>query len=426
MPSVSEMDGMFKQVYADKISSLTPNTDLLAKDIEFVPQDQQEGNTWNLPVVVSREHGWTLNTDGSAFSLNAAISAISKNASVGGAAFCLRSSIAYTAITKSSGKSESAKRKAFVDATSYTVQNMTETASYVRECQLLYGDSTSGNPAAYDGLGAVASKTGSAGVYVCTLTAASWAPGLWAGAENMKVDVYSTGGTKRNTANDVTVTAVDFANRTVTLTGTESEVTNIAATDIIFFRGGYRTSFAGLFHIGNASGSIFGIDNSVYALWKASTYSAASGSLTFAKAMVALNRPAGLGLKGNVNLYVSIPTWTDLGNDLAQLRRFADKAGGKVEQGAKDIVYHSHTGTMTVKPHIYMKSGYALAFDPDKVSRVGSTDITFEMPGSGQIFFDNPSIAGKEIRNFWHQGIIHQCPAQMVVIDGIINSADAS
>lgn len=431
MTATTDMDGLFKKVYAKKIERLTPKVDVLSRDIPFVSAEQREGNSFNQPVIVSKEHGMTFNVDGSAFTLNAAISSQSKEATVSGAEFVLRSTLSYAALQKAMKSEGESQVRAFVQATSYMVENMTETSSYAREVEMLYGSGTVTNAAvASQGLGQVLSVvTGASGTV--TFTAATWAPGIWAGAENMRVEFRALNGTvHENTATHV-VTAVNFSTRTVTFTAVG---TDVAANDIAFFgksngASAFGKEMAGLFMISNNTGSLFGISATTYALWKAHTYSAASGSLVFPKVVKALDGPAALGLKGDVNLYVSTATWNDLNNDLAALRRFSDKAGGKVEQGAESIQYYSHTGALVIKPHIYMKRGYALAFKPEDVMRLGATDTTFEMPvgdNPGKIFLHTDGTAGVEMRTYWNQAILHKKPAQLLQINSIVNSDDAS
>ena len=42
--SPAQLDGMFKQVYADNIQNLIPETARLVKDIKFVSADKETGN----------------------------------------------------------------------------------------------------------------------------------------------------------------------------------------------------------------------------------------------------------------------------------------------------------------------------------------------------------------------------------------------
>lgn len=430
MTAVTDMDGLFKRVYSKKVERLTPKTDVIARDIPFVAAEQREGNSFHQPVVIAKEHGMTFNTDGSAFTLNAAISSTSKDANVTGAEFVLRSTLSYAALQKAMKSEGESQVRAFVNATSYMVENMTETSSYAREVEILYGSGTVTSAAvATQGLGqAEAVTTGASGTV--TFTKASWAPGIWAGTEGMRVEFRSLAGAVHETAATHVVTAVNFTTRTVTFTALG---TDVAINDVAFFgksngASSFGKEMAGLVMIANNTGSLFGISATTYALWRAHTYSAGSGSLVFPKVVKALNGPAATGLKGDINLYVAVSTWSDLNNDLAALRRFSDKAGGKIEQGAEEISYYSHTGSIKIKPHIYIKQGLALAFKPDDVMRLGATDITFEMPvgdNPGKIFLHTADSAGVEMRTYWNQCILHKKPAQLLMITNIVNSDDA-
>src|ERR1700741_2482404 len=133
------MDGLFHEVYADEIVKLIPAAAKLQKKIPMVGADQQEGIHFNQPVQLTRAAGWTLSTDPGAFPLNPPQPSQSGNAQVQGSAFVLRDAISYVAAAKGVKGSGKAQKKAFVNATSYVIENMTETAAFVQEILLLHG-----------------------------------------------------------------------------------------------------------------------------------------------------------------------------------------------------------------------------------------------------------------------------------------------
>lgn len=426
---VSAMTGLFKEVYADGFETLIPEQDRLSRDIPFIEAEKREGNLYHQPVIVTNEHGWTLESDGTAFNLNDPIAALTKDAQVQGASFVLSAALSYDAMQKAlKGKGE-ARTRAFTQAVGYVVKNMTRTASYVREMQMLYGHaSASANVLASQGMGQIESVSGSSTTRAWVITAASWAPAIWAGAENMNIDVYNDGSTtQRNSNATVTITSIDFDNRTVNVSGNSTDLSAIVADDVIMFRGSMGNGFLGLVPFCKTSGTVFNISNSTYNLWKAGDYGAGSGVLSFAKIIVGMNRSAGLGLAGDTSFYCAIPGWADMNNDLAALRRYAAKAGGSVEQGAEDLTYYSHHGRITIKPHPLMKWGYALALQTEYVKRLGASDTTFTMPGmDGEIFFQLPTKAGIGLRCYWNQAVLPYMPTTVTLFRDIINSSNAS
>lgn len=421
--TVAQMDGLFKEIYAPDVEKLYSELGYLAKSIRFVDDEAREGNKYHQPVVLARAQGYTLSAaGGTAFALNAVQAATSKDAQVNGAEFVLREAVSYAAASRALKQEGSGRKRAFVKATQYVLENMMETSSFVRELELLYGGGTG---TASQGIGTVNSRTDDSGTsQTFDVTLATWADGIWAGMENAFVDVYDTTMvTKRNTSGTMQVTAVDLDSRAITFLGTEAEMDNIVATDKIVVRGAKGNEMIGLQTLGANTGTIWNISAATYGLWKATTYSANNGSLTFTKMLKALNAPSARGLEDEYCFWVSTATWTDMMNDLAALRRYSDHAKGSLSQGANGLVFEGQSGRINIKAHPMLKGGIALGYAPHYAQRVGSTDITFQLPGGRENFFkelnDN---AGFEMRCYWNQALFIRRPATVSYITNIVNS----
>lgn len=418
--TVDTMDGLFKQVYSDEIVKLIPAAAKLQRKIPMVSKDQQEGLSFNQPVQLSRAAGWTLSTDPGAFALNPPQPSQSGNAQVQGSAFVLRDAISYVAAAKGlSGGTKKAQAKAFVNATSYVVENMTETAAFVQEILLLHGQRN---------IGVKNTRTNDSNTQqTFSITSATFIAAMWSGLEKGFVDLYTSGGVKINTA-DVQVIGVDVENQAVKLEGLEADLDafNAATSPVFYLRGAKDAGMTGLITQVSNSGSLFGIDGSVYSLWQGNTFSAASGSMSFVKLIQALNKPVSRGLMSDVMAYCHPRTWTDCMNDLAALRRYSDKAGGKLEQGGSGLVFHGQAGSITLEPHIFMKPSELFAMPDGKAMRVGASDLTFQLPGKseGKVWEDLPDHAGFGMRCFWHLGVLLPCPSQGLLVTGIVNSDD--
>ena len=90
--TVTSLNGLFKEVYADKIKDLVPSQTKMVNMIPFVAGDKQLGGQFNEPVILGLEGGFTYGgTDGDAFALNNIISFPMKNATVKSAEMVLRS-----------------------------------------------------------------------------------------------------------------------------------------------------------------------------------------------------------------------------------------------------------------------------------------------------------------------------------------------
>lgn len=414
----SVASALFKEVYGDDVKDLVPKAARLQKDFKFVSRDKQEGNLYHQPVKVTRSHGWTLSTTGDAFPLNAAQPARTADAQVRGSSFVLREVISYDAAAKLlSGKGESRKR-AFVSGSAYMVENMTETAAFVLETQLLHGQRD---------IGVVSSVSGSGTTRTYVLTAATFIPALWAGLENGYVDAYdTTGATQRNASGTFQVTAVDVSARSITLSGIDAELTATVATDKFYLRDTKSAGMVGALSIASNSGTMFNINASTYSLWAGNSFSAGSAALSYIKVLQGMNLPVNRGLMTDVIGYVSPKSWTDCMNDLSALRQYVGKTGGEIEQGSDGIKFHGQSGSMELVPHILMKPSEALFIPKGDFIRLGASELTFNPPGaSDKDFFEHlPDHAGYGLRCYWNQAVFSPAPAKCLLITSIVNSDD--
>ncbi len=410
------LDYAFRDVYASELEDLVPSTSRLQKDIKFVGNDQREGRAFVQPVRLTRPQGWVLDTTGGAYALADAAPSVGDEARVQGSSFLLRDIMSYDAAAKAvKGK------RAFINGTSHMVEGMADMASFILELQLLHGQRNVGVLTS----GGVDSGTTQSFV----LTAATFIAAMWSGLEGGFVEFYTSGGTAL-TPSTAKVTAVDIDTRTVTFLGVEAELDAVRAdlgnSPVVYLRSTKGNGMLGLISQVSNTGSMFGIDGAAYSLWKGNSV-ATTGTLTFAKIVRAVGKTVVRGNANAMRFYVSCDSWNDCMNDLAALRRYADKAGGKLEQGADELQFHSQNGVIVIVPHILMKPSEALGIPTggSKVKRLGASDITFSPPGTGEDkFWEHlPSHAGFGTRVYWHQAVFMSCPAQGVLITGIENTA---
>lgn len=404
MATANDMDtlnGLFKEVYADKLENLIPEGVKLMPRVKFVQRSKQPGNFYHAPVVLGMEHGVTFaGGDEGAFNLNAPIAGATKDAAVRGNQLVLRGMLAYAAASRSVG----AGPRAFEDATKFLVQNMMRSVAKKLEIELFYGQS------GYGVVSAIAAN-------VITISTAEWAPGIWVGAENMPIEIRSSANVLRGTAK---ITAVDMAARTITV---DAAPPGVVATDIIWHFGAYGKEFAGAHKIITNTGELFGIDASQYSLWKGNTY-AAAGTLSFDELSAALARAVEKGLDSSVVAYVNPRTWSNLMTDQAALRQYdSSYKAAEANNGMESLVFSSQNGKIEVVSSIYVKEGQAFLLVTDEMIRVGSTDVTFKRPGKGDEFFkDLENAAGYELRCYCDQALFAQAPGKLTLITGIVNA----
>jgi hypothetical protein len=400
---VGDLNGLFKQVYADSLENLIPDGVKLMNLIKFNNKDKT-GEKYNQPVILGMEHGVTFAaSDEDAFTLNDAVAGSIKNAEVRGNALVLRSRIGLKAISSSMGSAE-----AFEQATKYLVANMLRSITKKLEIELLYGQKGYATVSA-------ASST------LITITTAEWAPGIWAGAEGMPINIRATDGTDRG---NFVVSSVSFDNKTVTVT-TDAAVAGVVATDVIYHKGAYDKEFIGIHAIlEKTSGTLFNINVATYQLFKGNTFAVGGDALTFADLNKAISRAVEKGLDTKVICLVNPRTWADLLTEQAALRKYDQSySSGKFEQGAKGLLFHSQNGEIEIIPSIYVKEGYAYMLEPSSWMRVGSQDVSFKRPGKeGEFFRELENAAGYELRCYCDQALFTSAPSHNVLLTGIVNS----
>jgi hypothetical protein len=399
--TLSTLNGFFKVVYASKLENLIPEAYKMLTLVPFSGREAQIGKQYSQPVILGQEHGITFaGPDEDAYALNAAVAGKTKEAIVKGYQMVLRTSIGYAAISRSVGS-----EKAFGQATKVIVENMMRSFSKKLEIRLMYGQM---------GLGTVASKAGNNLV----ITTAEFAAGIWTGAEDMILEIRNPSGVLQQTAS---ISGVDLVARQLSLDA--AVAAGVAPSDVLWEKGSYGKEMPGLHKILTNSGVLFDIDASQYSLWKANSYSASSAALSFEKIQEAIALPVAKGLDGKLVLLISPKTWATLMTDEAALRKYDYSYDTKVsENGSRQIKFYSQNGEVEIVPSNYVKEGYAYLVSTDEMMRIGSTDITFKRPGSGDEFFrelnDN---AGVELRAYSDQSLFCYAPGKNCIIINIVN-----
>lgn len=336
-----------------------------------------------------------------AFDLNPAISGQVKDAVVQGTQLVMRSAMGLA----SASRAAEGGAKAFQQATKYLVGNMLRSVMKKLEIEMLYGQ------VGYATL--AAGFTGN----VMTIPQDQWAPGIWAGSEKMPLEIRSSGGTLRGYC---AVASVNFDNHEVTV---DLAPAGVVATDIVYHKGAYGNEFAGIHKVITNSSTIFGIDASQYSLFKGNTYDAGTAALSFAKVQSAISKAVEKGLDNDAVVIVNPASWSDLLSDQASLRMYDSSfSPSSMENGSKELKFHSQNGAIQVIPSIYCKQGFAYILSTDEMVRIGSTDITFKRPGRGDEFFrDMDQSSAVELRCYTDQAFFCHAPGKNVLINNIVS-----
>jgi len=403
--TVGNLNGLFKETYADKMKELIPDGVKILNLIKFMSKEKQPGNLFHQPVVLGLEHGITFaSSEDDAFALQPAIAGAIKDAQVRGSPAVLRSILGYTAASRASRGGSAA----FMDATKFVVGNMLRSMAKKIEIEMLYGQT-----------GYAVIQTPGVGGTSFTVLAAEWAPGIWAGGENMPIEVRDVGGVVRGSAS---VQSVNMETRVVTLA---SPIVGMLATDIVWHKGAFGNEFVGIHAILTTTGVLFNINNATYNLFKGNEYDAQSGALSFAKLNQSIARAVEKGLESKVTALVNPRGWANMLNDQAALRKYdGSYSRKKLENGSEALCFFSQNGEIEIVPSIYVKEGYAYLLYTDDWMRVGSADITFQRPGAeGNFFRDLENASGYELRCYTDQAVFCASPGRNVLIKNIVNQA---
>jgi hypothetical protein len=416
--TVSDLDGLFKRVYGKKLVDLVPKAAYIQGRTPLTTANKI-GKSFEFPVIVQNEQGATYEAPGAgAFSLNAASTMVTQNAIVDGYQLVLRGSIDYEAAAKAVAGGE----KAFASSTKTQVQSLMTSTRCRIEIGNLYGQSDSG-------IGTAASSANTnATTTVVTLSAASWADGIWAGHEGAAIEFRELGSLGTLVADGpFTVAGVDGANKALTVTGSSAGITALDAAiaagggtpHAIFFSGAYGKEAAGLDKIITNVGTLFGIDAATYSLWRGNNKTV-SGSITLEVVNDEVATAVSRGLDSEVDAIVSPTTWAAMLTDQAALRRYdSGSSSNKWTNGANGLSFESQNGRMNIVPHRYVKDGDIFVCPMSKLHRVGAQDVSFEIPGApGKIFRQLENNAGYEFRTYSNQNMLAEAPAQFTKISG--------
>jgi hypothetical protein len=182
---------------------------------------------------------------------------------------------------------------------------------------------------------------------------------------------------------------------------------------VLYFAGAYGAEAVGIDKILTNTGTLFGIDAAQYNLWRSQVVSGVAKTLDGILSVVA--QVQGRGLNEDADVLVAPSVWNKLISNEAALRMYDSSfSPAKLENGTKSITFYSQNGKLTVHSHTYVKEGEGYLLPLDRVSRIGATDTTFNIPGTqdGKVFRQLADQAGFEFRLYSNQALLIETPAK--------------
>lgn len=429
----TSLNGNFKNVYGDKIMDLVPESDILYRNdrIKFVSKKGREGLQFNQPVLVALPSSATWGLNGP--TLNPAIAMQMANATVTGSAITMRDVLSYDSAARAASS-----EAAFEGTVGLVLRTLFKAHGKFAEIDLLYG-----NGAITSGVSLCQStsltQAGGAGTNVSiTVSYATWAPAMFSGFQNAKLDAYQAASLINTNAalQIVSVNVVPASSSVggiIVVTGNATDLNALYAatggTAIDFYwYGAYGNNMVGLEGILRNTGSLFGINAASYDLWQANTFDCGSTQFTFSKLQQAVALGVSRGLDEDTMALVAPVTFADLVNEQAGARRYDSSYNAKKnDNGSEALTYWGPAGKIEVIPHMFVHQGESLVVPPKELIKVGPLDhISPTLPGiDGDIFFQSPTQASYEVRLFSDFGLLANMPAKCTWVKNITNSQSA-
>lgn len=425
--------GLFKKVYAS-LKDLLPEG-YAAQEIFGYESAEKAGESINYAIVLSHENGLTLaGSTGDIVTFDDAQSGVVKQATIKGCETFVSSALSTAALSRSANEGEAAFKKASVNR----VKSNIKSHQRFLEQFCLYGQDSLGlgrvayftgtwNGASFTAgagtLGGVTFATG--GVHVASkkflINPADWATGIWIGSEGMPVRQRAIGGSVVDTGS---VVSVDLKNAIVEVSfaPTAASAASSHCLELINQNGTSGNDFLGAKGILNTDGSVFGISNSTYGIWKGSRVDLASVKLTFARLVDAVTEACNKGLDKDVVALTSFESWADMMAEQAALRKYdSSYEVNEAANGMEGIKFHSVNGSITVKPSRFVRRSDTFVLAAEDWKRVGSSDLTMKIPG-----LDDNELIQKPVtqnafvfRSYSDQALICLAPCKSVYIYGI-------
>jgi len=257
------------------------------------------------------------------------------------------------------------------------------------------------------------------------LNPADIASGVWLGSEGMEVRERIVGAGVANSAaatGKVVSYNAKFGIVEVDFTPEAATGASSHCLELLNQNGASGNDFLGAKGILSKAGTLFGISNSVYGVWKGTTVALGDVKLSFARIVDAVIDACNQGLDEDVLVLTSYESWSDLMVEQAALRKYDSKYEvNEAVNGTEGLKFHSVNGEICIKPSRFVRRGDTFILAESDWKRIGSTDITMRIPGldDGQLLQGPVTQNIFNFRSYSDMALICLAPARSVYISGI-------
>jgi len=412
--------GLVKQVYDDEVNKkVVPVSGILQKEVEFVPQDQHEGAQWNQPVLLQLPSGFTYGSGLANY--QTIVPSQVQYAYLTGSNINLQDGVANDLIARTISNKNS-----FMTAAKYTLMALEKGMKRQLETDILYGQK---------GLGQTASMANtSSTTTTLTINSAEWASAIWSGFEGAQINFYNNGSLVGT--GPFTLTAVNIPNKTILVTGTSADTTTLQALTTtpldIYMSNSFGNQMLGIHGITAAvagtPSTLFGLSTTSFSVWNANQFPVGSVAMSLGKLEDGVGLAAARGAEDeDISTLVNPVNYTNLVVEASSARRYDSSfKQGKLDNGARALEYYGPTGLIQLVSHPFVKQGYAYGLPLERCKRIGSVDVTFDLPGfAGPALYVPSSVfTGVLVTEFTSQAFYCEAPSHTIQWTGIVPSTN--
>lgn len=433
---------LFKEVYG-QMHDIVPDDQTLGREIPW-SSDKKVGEKFVEDVVLGAEVGISLGGTGQeAFEISSAIAGNVRQTEVTPYVSILPSILPFATISRSA----SGDKVAFMNATKFIVKNNLKSHNKFLEIFRIHGQSPSmlGYVSYYTGTYRGASFTNGTGTvngvtFTNGINAASklilvnkgyFASGIWIGMKGVKVLQIDSAGAVQASGKLVSVQSkygyieVDFTPVAASAApGVLGAAITSGTSRLCFDKMQTYQEMLGSKAILNTDGTLFGINNNTFELFKGSRGNFNNKKATLDRTQEAVaDAVNGSGLEGDLTILLNPRSWKTFASTEAGLRVYDQSYSPKQAQnGFMDLEFYTQTGKLTVKAHRMMMEGEMGIYKMDTWSRSGSSELGFKVPGmesSGDLIRPLENQAGFQFKSYADQYIFTYAPAQNIWVTGI-------
>ncbi len=408
----TRLQAITKYVYGgDRVQSLVPdNVKWVFEDFDFSPRMEAYGDRYIEAIAIATEQGMTMG-GGTAgvLTLNTPQAMKTLQCIVDGFQMAFQVGLPFDMAVKAARANSP---QSFEKAVDLVLRHALLGHRRALATVLLYGGSSTG-------IGVI---TGAPSGNVVTLTQASCPPGVYVGADGLKVDVWDpTFTTKRGGPTQVTTSNMSSVSApTVTL----DSVTGVQSGDIITVAGSMTAvntaTTLGLEAIlTQTGGTLYSINQTTNPLFAGNQYAAGGvlqQSVIDSASMLAVIK----GYTGKMTAYVHPAGFNALNNELYLRVKPADYAEN-TKPGYKSFGYFSTSGVyVDIVATPWVKRGSAYLIANEQIRRIGAYDMRLGPPVEGMpIWQRDVNATSVSTVTYSHQALFTSHPEYNVVITGI-------